>query len=269
MTLVTSVSGQSGARSRMCSSIDRQRGHRHGEHDQRAGLSAARVNASSMFSVASNPSAWRPGRRRSTGCSRKPRVRRPLAARITEPPIRPRPSTHTGAFVTASRLAHAPGAPDVRLVPIAGQTSWSGTSVSGHGSTAGAGAGPGRRQARRFRRGGRPGGRQVALLRDASRRADQPDCRRDRVARTAQRRRGFRSARRRRRILRHRAARARRAPGCCCRMPPRRWTTTSPPRCWRSWTPTSDRTTSRTPTRSRRVTSGCCRISACPRRCWA
>ena len=31
------------------------------------------------------------------------------------------------------------------------------------------------------------------------------------------------------------------ARGCCCRMPPRRWTTTSPPRCWRSWTTTSTR----------------------------
>ena len=31
-------------------------------------------------------------------------------------------------------------------------------------------------------------------------------------------------------------------------MPPQRWTTTSPQRCWRSWTTTSARTISTTPT---------------------
>ena len=70
-------------------------------------LPAARVSASSRFvGGVESVESWPPRRRRSSGCSRKPRARPPSAARITEPPISPRPTTHTGVFVTRPRLAH-------------------------------------------------------------------------------------------------------------------------------------------------------------------
>jgi len=98
-TLVTSVSGHSGAKSRMCASISGSAGTGTAS-TMSALLSAARVSASSMFSVASNSSnlaACTPSMERLY-----PKTSRPdaAAARSIEPPISPRPTTQTGVFVT-------------------------------------------------------------------------------------------------------------------------------------------------------------------------
>ena len=210
----------------------------------------------------------RPELPRSSGCSRKPRAR----------PPRPRASgsRRSGRDPPHKRACSSPlqpgiflVAPGVSLAEHSWSSPWSGTTVGPHGSTACRSAEAGRRPPGRLRRGCDPGGRQMALCRDALGCAEQLVRRRNRASRNTQCRSGFRAARRRRRVLRDRAARACRYAACCCRMPPQRWTTTLPQRCWRSWTTTSARTISTPSSRSRRATSGCSRISACPRRCLA
>ena len=100
LTLITSVSGQSAAAdSRICPSSIGSAGIGTAR-TIRAWLSAARSSASSRLSVASNPSdraAWTPSTDRLYPKTSRPAA---LAARITDPPMRPRPSTQTGVFVT-------------------------------------------------------------------------------------------------------------------------------------------------------------------------
>ena len=95
-TLVTSVSGQSGAMSRMWLEHDRQRGHGHGEHDQRVGVGGPLQRLVEVLGGVEPVEAGGLHAVRPSGCSRRPRGRPAAAARITDPPIRPRPSTHTG-----------------------------------------------------------------------------------------------------------------------------------------------------------------------------
>ena len=98
-TLVTSVSGQSGADSLMWVSRIGNAGI--GTASTISALvAAARVSASVRFVVASKPS----NRAASAPSTERlyPKASRPaaVAARSIEPPIRPRPSTHTGVFAT-------------------------------------------------------------------------------------------------------------------------------------------------------------------------
>ena len=77
-----------------------QRRHRHGQHDQSAGVGGAGERL--------RPDRWwrrsrrrrPPARPRPIGCSRTLHGRPPSTARIIEPPISPSPSTHTGVWET-------------------------------------------------------------------------------------------------------------------------------------------------------------------------
>ena len=109
----------------------------------------------------------------------------------------------------------------------------------------------------------------MALLGDASRRADQPDGRRNRAARTAQCGRRFRSARHRRRVLRDRAAGARGNPAAVVGRHRRAGLRHRRRSAGKARRRHRVRRTSTMRTRSRRATWDCCPISACPRRCWA
>ena len=142
---------------------DRQRGHRHGEHDQRAGLGGAFQRLLDVLRGVEPVGLRGLDAFDRTGCNRKPRglPRSPHASPSRRSGLDP---ARRRAFSSRLQGWHTALAPDVRLVSIASQDAWSGTSVSAHGTTAGTCAGPGRRPARRLRGGRRAGGRQVALL---------------------------------------------------------------------------------------------------------